>query len=46
MKHEHRIESVRVIKRRKEDDLMYGEEAGMMYKYDLPVVNMPIKFRS
>jgi hypothetical protein len=32
---------------RKEDtDLLHGEEGGMIFKYDLPVINLEIKFHN
>ena len=36
--------AVKKIKRKEEDELLHGEEAGMIFKYDLPILNMPIKF--
>ena len=36
--------SVRKIQRKEDDELAHGEEGGMVYKYDLPVVNSPIQF--
>lgn len=29
-----------------EDDLMHGEDGGMIFKYDLPVINSPIEFKN
>ena len=41
-----KMASFRKIKRKESDELLHGEEAGMIYKYDLPVLNMPIKFHN
>ena len=40
------LRSSRIIERKDESELLHGEEAGTVYKYDLPVVNMPIKFNN
>ena len=34
------------IQRKDEDELMHGEDGGMIYKYDLPIVNSPITFNN
>jgi len=34
------------IERKDEADLLHGEEAGMIFKYDLPVVNEPIRLKN
>ena len=36
--------ALKKIKRQEEDELIHGEDGGMVYKYDLPILNMPIKF--
>jgi hypothetical protein len=41
-----KMASLRKIKRKESDELLHGEEAGMIYKYDLPVLNMPITFHN
>jgi hypothetical protein len=38
--------SVKKIERKEEDELLHGEDAGMIFKYDLPVVNLPIKYKN
>lgn len=35
--------SVKRVERKDETDLLHGEEGGMIYKYDLPVVNLPMQ---
>ena len=35
---------MRKIDRKDEDKLMHGEDGGMIYKYDLPVLNSPLQF--
>ena len=37
---------MRTIDRKEEFELTHGEEAGMIYKYDLPVINMAIQFNN
>ena len=39
------VRSVRKISRKDENELMHGIEGDMIFKYDLPVVNMPMKMR-
>ena len=34
------------IERKDEDELLHGEDGGMIFKYDLPVVNQPITFNN
>ena len=34
------------IDRKDDDELLHGEEGGMIFKYDLPVLNMPISFNN
>ena len=34
------------LERKGEDELLHGEDGGMIYKYDLPVVNQPIEFHN
>jgi len=34
-----KMTSIRKIERKDDDDLLHGEDAGMIYKYDLPVLN-------
>ena len=36
--------AIRKIERKDEDDLLHGSDAGMIYKYDLPILNSPISF--
>ena len=43
--HEAYTRSVRKMKSKRDHQLIHGEEAGMVYKYDLPVINLPIKFK-
>lgn len=43
--HELRAAMVK-IDRKDESDLLHGEDGGMIYKYDLPVVNQPIVFHN
>ena len=38
------VRSSKKIERKDEDELLQGEDGGMVYKYDLPVVNLPILF--
>ena len=38
--------AVRKIKSKHEFELKHGIEGDMVYKYDLPVVNSPIEFKS
>ena len=38
--------SMRKIERKDEADLLHGDDGGMIYKYDLPVLNMPITFHN
>lgn len=38
--------ALRKIQRKDEDELLHGEEAGMIFKYDLPILNMAIKFHN
>ena len=38
------VRSTKKIERKDEDELLHGEDGGMVYKYDLPVVNLPILF--
>ena len=40
------VASKRTIERKDDTDLLHGEEGGMIFKYDLPVVNMPITFHN
>ena len=40
------VASKRNIERKDDSDLLHGEEGGMVFKYDLPVVNMPITFHN
>lgn len=44
--HEARIGAVRKIKTKRDFELKHGIEGEMVYKYDLPVVNKAIEFRS
>ena len=39
------VMSTRKSRSRLIHELKHGEEGGMVYKYDLPVVNSPIEFR-
>lgn len=43
---EQKMGALRKIKRKESDELLHGEEGGMIYKYDLPVLNMPIVFHN
>lgn len=38
--------SMRRIDRKEETDLLHGDEGGNLFKYDLPVLNEPIKFNT
>lgn len=40
------MKNVRKIDRKEEFELTHGEDAGMVFKYDLPVVNEAIKFKN
>ena len=33
------VTAISRIKRKEDSELLHGEEGGMIYKYDLPVVN-------
>ena len=44
MKFDTMVRSISHIERKDEADLLHGEDGGMIYKYDLPVVNQPITF--
>ena len=39
-------ESIKKIDRKDENSLLHGEEGDMIFKYDLPILNMPIKFHN
>ena len=41
-----RMGAIRNIERKDDDELLHGEEGGMIYKYDLPVLNEAIKFNT
>jgi|TARA_B110000238_G_C15726489_1_gene268908 hypothetical protein len=41
-----RFGAIRNIERKDDDELLHGEEGGMIYKYDLPVLNEAIKFNT
>ena len=34
------------IQRKEDSELLHGEEGGTIFKYDLPVLNMPVKFNT
>jgi hypothetical protein len=36
------VRSTRNIDRKDEDELLHGEDGGTVFKYDLPIVNLPI----
>ena len=38
--------SMRKIERKDEADLLHGDDGGTIFKYDLPVLNMPITFHN
>jgi hypothetical protein len=40
------VRSVRKIERKEESDMLHGIEGDMIYKYDLPVINLPFKLRN
>lgn len=40
------VKSVRKFERKEEHELLHGDDGGMVYKYDLPVVNSPITFHT
>ena len=40
------VQSISRIERKEETDLLHGEEGGMIYKYDLPILNQPIVFHN
>jgi hypothetical protein len=44
--HEAKLGAVRKIKSKRDFELKHGIEGEMVYKYDLPVVNKAIEFRS
>jgi len=47
MEHYQRMESTLTVAMRPEDMLKHNEEhGGILYKYDLPVENLPITFKS
>lgn len=39
------MRSTRNIERKDESDLLHGEDGDMMYKYDLPIINLPLEFK-
>jgi len=41
-----RMGAMKNIERKDEDELLLGDEGGMIYKYDLPVLNEPLKFNT
>lgn len=41
---EKRLRSVSRIQR--QDELLHGEDGDMVFKYDLPVVNLPLKLKN
>jgi hypothetical protein len=41
-----RVSAIKGIERQEEDELLHGDDGGMIFKYDLPVLNMPIKFNT
>ena len=43
---EKKRESLKTIPRKDDHELTHGEDGGMVYKYDLPVVNLPIQFHN
>lgn len=45
--HQRKMESTISVQKKPDDMLRHGEElGGILYKYDLPVVNTPIIFKS
>lgn len=47
MEHQKRMESTITVHKKPDEMLRHGEElGGILYKYDLPVVNSPIVFKS
>ena len=45
--HQERMESTISVQKKPDNMLKHGEEfGGIVYKYDLPIVNTPISFRS
>lgn len=47
MEHMHKLESTLAVAKKPDSMLKHGEEiGGILYKYDLPVLNTPIVFRS
>ena len=40
------VANISHIDRKEERDLLHGDEGGVIYKYDLPVINQPIEFYS
>lgn len=45
--HQRKLESSISVKKKPDDMLRHGEEySGILYKYDLPIVNQPIVFKS
>ena len=47
LEHQVKLESTLTVNKKPDDMLKHGEEhGGILYKYDLPIVNQPISFRS
>jgi hypothetical protein len=47
MKHSQMLESTTLVAKQKDSELKHNEEhGGMLYKYDLPIENSPILFKS
>ena len=47
LEHQVKLESTLTVNKKPDDMLKHGEEhGGILYKYDLPIVNQPITFRS
>lgn len=44
--HDKKQRNIRKIRRQEESDMIHGEEGSMVFKYDLPVLNMPIKLKN
>lgn len=40
------MRSVSRIDRKEESELLHGEQGDMIFKYDLPVVNLPMKLKN
>ena len=44
--HDKEFRNIRKIRRQEEVDMLHGETGSMVFKYDLPVVNLAIKLKN